>query len=602
MDKNKGFTISLSGEKTSSDRTGRFLLFAAAGSLLLISLSYFLWFGNGLFFYQENNSLFIFSGEYLGKYIAIPGGLLEYTGNFISQGYFNVIYGSLVLSFLLSLFFAVIFRIYKLLSADKPIYILLILVPACLLFLVQSGIDRRMHHTLGYLFLLLYFQISIIFDKKQLNILIPALYPLFFYITGSFALIFPLVFLCYSVVNKKGRSRYPLPGILIITSIVTYIIFENILFLLPPGGLMKYPLPLSDMLTNLHAGDIILCCYIILFPLIVRISRVHKLNGSYSLLLSVVSILAVVVITLLLLKNRFDPEFEKYIKFEKLFFKQQYDKIICLHEQDPSRSMIGQYYYNLALSEKGQLCERIFYGDQDFGVRSLVLPREPEYINRSLYFYYTVGLVNEAHHIAYESMVKYGYRPDNLKMLTKTEIINGNYKSAKRYLGVMKKTLHYRKWADRYIAMLDDPSLILSDSELGGKIRLLPRIDFFISQDDMANIDFMLLANPRNKIAFEYKMAWFLLEKDYKAVVYQVKRMRDMNYYKLPEHIAEAILLFIHHKHELPYLGDFTVNIETANRFGLFLNILDNTSDQKVPEIIKNTPLQNTFWFYYEFK
>jgi len=602
MDKNRGLTILLSGEQTSSERTGRFLFFAAAGSLLLISLSYFLWFGNGLFFYQENNSLFIFSGEYFGKYIAKPGGLLEYTGNFISQGYYNVIYGSLALSFLPALFFAVIFRIYKLLSADKPVYILLILAPACLLFLVQSGVDRRIHHALGYLFLLLYFQISLFFDKKQLNILIPALYPLFFYITGSFALIFPLVFLCYSVVYKKGMSGYLFPGILIITSMVTYIIFENILFLLPPGGLMKYPLPLYEMLTNLHAGDIILCCYIILFPLIVRISRIFKPDGSYSLLLSVLSILAVIVITLLLLRNRFDPEFENYIKIEELFCKQQYDKVISMHEQDPSKNMIGQYYYNLALSEKGQLCERMFSGHQDFGAGSLVLPRESEYFDRSLYFYYIVGLVNEAHHLAYESMVKYGYRPENLKMLAKTEIINGNYKSAKRYLDVLKKTLHYRKWADRYITMLNEPSLILSDPELEGRIRLLPRMDFFISQDDMANIDFMLLANPGNKTAFEYKMAWFLLEKDYKAVVYQVKRMKDMNYYRLPEHIGEAIMLFIHHKHELPYLGDFKVNSETEHRFDLFLRYLQDTADQKAPGIMKDTRMAKTFWYYYEFK
>ena len=123
--------------------------------LLLISVSYFSWFGNGLFFYQENRSLFIFSGEYLREFLMMPGGLTEYIGNFIKQVYFSKLYGSLVVSFFLVLFAIALFRMYKVLSTDKTVWLILILAPSCLLLLMQTRNDHFIHHTIRYLLLAL---------------------------------------------------------------------------------------------------------------------------------------------------------------------------------------------------------------------------------------------------------------------------------------------------------------------------------------------------------------------------------------------------------------------------------------------------------------
>lgn len=576
-------------------------IYISLGLLLIFSLSYFFWFGNGLFFYQENSMLFIFYGEYLRKYLMSPGGLLEYIGNFITQGYFSRIYGSLVITLFLLIFGGLFIRVYKLLETGKSVWLFPVLIPSCLLFLMQIRVDHYIFHTLGYILVTIYLLISIIFEKRRLNVLTLVLFPLFFYITGSFALIFLIGYLSYCLLYKRGTSRYLLPGSLILTSFFTFFLFEKVLFLQPAGHIIRYPLSIFET-ARLYAGDSILCSYIIFFPLIVRITGFLKSDKRFSILFSQISLVIVLSFTLLLSKNLYDAEFADYIQIEKLYCEQEWDKIILQHEQIPSKSLTGQYFYNLALTEKGQLCDRMFFGNQDYGAKSLVLPRESEYINRSVYFYYAVGFINEAHHLAYESMVKYGYRPENIKMLAKTEIINGNYKSAERYLGVLKKTFHYREWADRYIRMLYEPAIILSDPDLGEKIQLQPRRDFFISQNDAANIDFMLLANPDNKRAFEYKMAWFLLEKDYKSVVYQVKRMKDMNYQGVPRHIGEAIILFIDSKQELPYLGDFAIGSETENRFIQFKETLEMSENEAEFKKIMDTSLGKTFWYYYEFK
>ena len=71
--------------------------------LFAVSFIYLYWFGNGIFFYQENKSLFIYSGEYLQRFTARPGGLLTYAANFLTQGYFSPLYGSLLVSTLVIL-------------------------------------------------------------------------------------------------------------------------------------------------------------------------------------------------------------------------------------------------------------------------------------------------------------------------------------------------------------------------------------------------------------------------------------------------------------------------------------------------------------------
>ena len=562
--------------------------------LFLISVIYFAGFGNAVFFYQENRSLFIFSGAYLREFLLIPGGLTEYMGNFISQGYYSSLYGSLVLSLVLILFAAALFRIYKVLTGQKPLWLILIIGPSCLLLFMQMRTDHFIHHSLGYLFLALFTWLSVYFSRKHLPFLVPLLFPAIVHLTGSFALIFPAIYTVYCLLHEKGRLRYTLPGILIIVALLSWIGFESILLNHPQEQYLGYPLPFIHP-ENLHTGDIILCTFLILFPLIVRATESIKITAKFSRLPSFGLSFMVLLITVIMLGVLHDPEFTKRSRVEKYFLHQQWDKVIAEHEKNPSVHIIGPYYYNLALSEKGQLCDRMFHGRQDFGEKSLLIHSSREYIDRSMYYYYTVGFINEAHHLAYESMVLNGYRPESIKMLIKTDLINENYKSAERHIEILKKTLHYRKWAEKFELMLHNPDLVLSDPELGAKIKLAPRKDFFITRNDVINIDLMIRSNPENKIAFEYKLARLLLEKEYKAVVYQVKKMKDMDYSFLPRHIEEAIVLFINHKHELPYLVDFGVSPDLINSFDQYAAAIEENKNRTD---IKNT-WGNSYWHYF---
>ena len=583
--------------------TERFVVYFSLAILFIISFTYFYWVDNSIFFYQEYKSLFIFSSEYLQRFAIKPGGLLEYAGNFLTQGYYNSAYGSFIISLLLMLLCIVFIQINKQLSSDRSFSLLLIVLPVCLLLLSQKHYDHFMHYNLGYLLVALYFLFSIFSWGKKVTFIILAFFPIFFYLVGSFALIYPGMYIMYIIIYEKRKPRYSLSVFLIVIVLFTFILFKEVLFLQPFDRLLLYPLPIPHI-SIFPAFLYILCGYLILFPLSVKASGLFKVHKKLAVIVPIVTILTIGTITVFLLSTQDDPDRANLIHLEKSVYEQDWDAIIRQHESSPSTDVIEQCYYNLALSNKDQLCNRLFFSCQDFGTESLIPPRDNEHIDRSVYFFYTIGLVSEVHHLAYESMVRYGYRPENIKLLIKTELINGNYKIAERYNNVLKKTLHYRSWAENYEKMLDNPGLINSDAELAEKIRLIPKKDFFVRSNDMQNIELILQANPDNKKAFEYKMARLLLEKDLEAVVNEVKKMKEIGYTNIPRHIEEAVVEFIHINKEIPDLGGLTINPETELRFTRYLTAYDVNNDENNSNLEKEIQKEgrNTFWYYFQFK
>jgi hypothetical protein len=167
---------------------------------------------------------------------------------------------------------------------------------------------------------------------------------------------------------------------------------------------------------------------------------------------------------------------------------------------------------------------------------------------------------------------------------------------------VLKKTLHYKKWAEKFEKMLNNPQIAYTDPELGAKIRLMPREDFFITTDDSRNVDMLLKSNPENRKAFEYKIARSLLEKDIIAAVDELSKMKELGYTSIPKHIEEAVVAYRNYAKETPDLGGLHVNPETERRFIRYRSVLNAYKGNK--SLIEKTITKsekNTFWYYLQF-
>jgi hypothetical protein len=258
---------------------------------------------------------------------------------------------------------------------------------------------------------------------------------------------------------------------------------------------------------------------------------------------------------------------------------------------------------NIALCETDQLNDLLFHFRQSPNGNTLFLKWEMagEVLKRGGYFYYTIGMVNEAHRWAFENMVMKGHSPEGLKMLIRTELINGNYKMASKYIVLLKNTLYYSKEATAFEKLLFNDKAIDTDKELGEKRRSKIKTDFFsITDDPTVNIERILSKDSVNRKAFEYKIAFLLLKKDYQHITDFLPQFERLGFNKIPVHTGEAAIAFaVLNRKPLPELGKLSIDPQTELRWTHFLQTFQaNGNNIKAAEPALRKDFWSTYWYY----
>lgn len=571
-----------------------------AGILFILTFFYFLLAASHVPAFQEEQFLFLFSGEYFKGFLARPGGLIEYAGRFLMQFYTIPALASLELALILVLPGILMHTILKKMNPGQILLVPLSILPSVFLILMQNQYYHLMEYNLGYICILSYFLFTYRYRKIWLHII---LLPLLYFASGAFALIYIAMEIVYGLVFNTSYKKIYEPLALILTCILSYFVFSQFLFLVPDRIFLTYPLPL----VNERFHRIIfwtLTAYIILFPLL-STSGIFRKSGLLTRRYGgMVSGSFLIVLTAAILYKKYDKSISNVMYIQNESYKGEWDKVIKAHEKFPSGNLISQYFYNTALSEKGILCDRLFSSGQSFGTKALILPWGDEYLERGAYFFFTAGLVNEAHRWAYEEMVVYGMRPHNLQMLIRTSILDRNFRIAEKYINILKKTAFYRDDAVKYEKMLADNGNILSDTELAAVAKILPQKDFFIYMDSPEdNLPMLFESNPGNKRSFEYMMSWLLLEKDVETVVSNLHLLKDMGYTKIPRSIEEAILIYYNSQKKFPDMGGLMISTETLSRFDQYFSTYVKARNN--PAMLQQTMFEkfgDTFWYYYHFR
>ncbi|NNM06953.1 MAG: hypothetical protein HKO65_17785 [Gemmatimonadetes bacterium] len=570
---------------------------------LVVAFAYFFFAANYVLYFQETQTLFLFSGEFLREHFSRPGGPLAYGAEFLTQFYARELPGSLIVAVVLTLPGVVLFFVKRRLSPDVRFTWVLLLVPSCLLLILQANYYHLMEYNLGLLLVLLFYLFSITSDKRYQRVLVLALVPLFYFLAGAFALVFAGMFACHVLFLQKGKGKYPFTFLLLAITGGTFLVFWKVLFLEPMRQIAWYPLPLFDT-TGYNTTLSVLAGYLILFPLLARDGAPAFPSGAKKRFLVVSSVVALVSIGITLVVLEYDLQTARVVEIERSIYAEEWGEAIEAHENRPSRDRIGQYFYNVALSETGQLCDRLFRGTQDFGPASLVLPWEVQFLNSGAYYYYAIGLANEAHRWAYEDMVVYGYRPQNLQILAKTTLISGDFRMAKKYAGILKNTVYYRDWAADVEEIADNPDLLVSHPDLLARSKLLPKENFFIEYDQPENnLPLLLEAQPDNRKALEYLLAGLLLIKNVDAAVSHVGELKDLGYERIPRHLEEAALIFVNTSDFPPNLGGLEISPSTQVRFDRYSAAYAVASrDPQTLRARMEEEFGDTYWFYFQFR
>jgi hypothetical protein len=313
--------------------------------------------------------------------------------------------------------------------------------------------------------------------------------------------------------------------------------------------------------------------------------------------------LLVATIIIIIGLKRFDLKTKQFFFVEKLFYEEKYDEMIAFNTRKPTTNLLTVFLNNIALCETDKLDDNLFRSPQNPEGKTLFLKWEmvEEILKRGGYFYYTVGMINEAHRWAFENMVMKGQSPEGLKMLIKTDLIIGNYEVASAYISILKRTFFYRKDAKRFEKLLFSDKALNDDKELGRKRQTKVENDFFtITDDPYINLEMITAADSLNRRAFEYKIAYLLLKKNFKGIADALPEFEKFGFNRLPVHIEEAALaLAVTNKGNLPYTGHLKISLNTEKRWNQYLGILRQyRNDVRSAEPALRMEFGDTFWYY----
>jgi len=567
---------------------------------ILLFIISFLWFffpGEYVLIANRDLSLFLTTPGYLESFLDRPGGLLEYAGSFLNQFYRFRIAGALVLSGVITSAYFVTGSMVVRISGKNELFVIGILA-AVLLLGMHNYYPHQLSHTLGFILairLVVASPTQKIRRRKFLAISVPLIY----LAIGGYVWFFGLLMMAEEIVrNRKidfasGLLSAVYPAIIIFSG-------ARLLFLDPLAELAVKPLPFGEEYGKspwpyLFIGWMILGVVLARKPIrFLKLSSVLKIIAH-----TMVCVLAL----LLVLHFSYKRKNGELFQIEKMALSQDWDELLAYTAKHPSTNLFGAYYTNLALANRGKLCSGLFQYPQTFGRRGLCFNWEAkaEILRRGSDFFWTVHFVNEAHHWAYESMIIDGFTRRNLIRLIQTELVRGNFRVAEKYVNLLGEAMFHKKIAMHYARFLDDREALHNDPELGPRLQLRMKQDFFSDGVDLErNLESLLANNPSNIQAYDYLMALLLLEKELDKIEAALPAYLEANGGILPPLLDESLLVYkITHREEKQ--SPLKVSPATLQRFDAYTGILRQYRDQNEAARVLYPTYGSSFWFYLNF-
>ena len=568
-----------------------------------LSTIYFYWFASYIFFYQEKSTLFLVSFSYLAEHLNQPGGFLVWLAELQTAFYFYPLAGAFIVSIEICLVIFLVTKIGKVLTGKN--FFLIPFLTGAVLFYLQTNYQYLAFNNLGIFLQILMFYLAIRFLKGTSRWIPVLLFPGWYILTGSFSLILLILLTIFFLIYREKGFLIKLTVLYLLGGLF-FCIAQEFLFFHTIKTLLTYPFPERNI------GD----QKQLFFPVVALISFLPLIFRFHPILfdkikvrnLQIVQTIPFLLIALFafLSVSRIDKKNSYYFHVEELFYEQKFDQLVAYNKQFPSLNILTNFLNNIALAETGELNDVLFQFPQNPDGSTLFLKWElaAEVLKRGGYFYWSLGIINEAQRWAYEYMVMHGNTPEGLKMLIKTELINGNYKVARKYISILNQSVFYRDVARKYEKLLFDDEAILKDSELGRKRQMKTKQDFFVMvENPLANLNLILAADSTNRIAAEYLFAWLLLQKDFENVTKLLPLLKSAGFDRIPKNIEEAIVAFsLLNLKKYPEFEGFEINPQTVIRFNDYYKIFQQNSGNKEQAQRALRDYSDTYWYHVVFR
>jgi hypothetical protein len=229
-------------------------------------------------------------------------------------------------------------------------------------------------------------------------------------------------------------------------------------------------------------------------------------------------VLVSIVMGILVWKNA-NFKAEKVMQYDFMACHQQWNRILETVNAEKPNNQIGVTVQNLALAMRGMLLEHMF----DYNQNSIhgLLPDVKEDATSPMptaEAFYQLGMINVAQRTVFEAqeaILDFQKSGRCYKRLAQTNLINGQYEVARKYLMALQKTLFYRDWANETLPLLGNEKAVASHPEYGRLRQCAYNEDFYFSDHVTPEmLESLYYRNTDNRLAYQYLLAYCVLTGD----------------------------------------------------------------------------------------
>ena len=470
--------------------------------------------------WQEQFQLFLFDSDYLTGRLAVPGGVAAYLAEFLTQFYNHPWMGAAVLAVLHVLLQLLTERLMRRENGGKPLSGILwglSFLPSLALWFVLGDESLMPAFTVSLLCVLMVMASYPSGRKNQLAYALCAV-PVVYWVAGPLVWMLAVYVLIIGWRDSASRWRGLCLGVAMLmfgfVCVWLSALFEPYPLRCLLGSIFYYRFPEVVPLSVVALPALCLLVVGATSPLervAVRAKNPRWVAGGVWAVLLAAS--------LFWIPQGYDKQKYELVEYDYLVRTGQWEKIVRKAEQHQPSLPMSVCAVNLALGMTNQLGDRAFEFFQH-GAEGL-LPKFVRDFNSTQLTgeaYFQLGLVNTAQRYAFEAMeaIPNYYKSGRaVKRLAETNLINGQYRVAEKYLRMLEKTVFYRRWAQSRREMLADTTLIDRHPVYGRLRRLRLTDDFLFSEAELDKICGQLLMHDKeNRLAMQYLVLYPLLERD----------------------------------------------------------------------------------------
>ena len=575
---------------------------------------------------------------FLKNSLGLPGGFIEYVSGFLSQGFYYSWLGTVIIV-ATALGLCELSRRH-LVVAGYARATVLTSVPAILIFLIYSCYKHPLPACLTVSLGLL---CSLVFETVPLRRLVirAVVYCLMaaviFWLSGAGGL---LVFLLMTVIYGIFVHRdWRLTLLALLTSCAITWGLTQFLFLIPPQKAFLILTPVSPavtvgMNTFLRVLIILLYGFVPLSVLLLFLGKTvfsktghtrkirskpnkgkkrHNAAREKKLSLAIFRKPAVIAFPIVLMAAglyfSYDQMSKPFVLTNDYSLRKQWDKVLGLGRSLPKGKSNVYFNHDIirALYHTGKLPYDLFRFPQTPHGLLLTHEKKESYLTQLKLcdIFMELGQVNMAERLASEILATKGHFGIVIEKLAWINIIKGQTSTARIYLNALKKDLIYRETAEKL--------LIALDNGFGpDQAAYVDRIRSYMFEEghvgiSTESIDQMLIGllvhNPRNKMAFEYLMACYLLTGRVDKIATNMERPGDLGYQEIPTLYEEAILIYFGSQGQKVDLNKFNIKRNTFERYAKFVQLRNAMRPNNRQAVLGRLIVEfgSSYFFYFTF-